>query len=155
MAAVSSSIPVLDPDSASAVRGFLQRAIALYHDVLALHGDGDGDGDDSVPDESASSPDQHLGAHAALIGDSLSALKSVHHVAAGVDAPHPLSTLPGACYKIGQDLMLHFDKSANTQDYESQTKFADVWSIRDIATLGARLQELGQRFHDDVDSTFV
>ncbi|QYT05195.1 hypothetical protein H0G86_012089 [Trichoderma simmonsii] len=155
MAAVSSSVPVLDPDSASAsaVRGFLQRAIALYHDVLALHGDGDGD--DSIPDESASSPDQRLGSHAALIGDSLSALKSVHHVAAGVDAPLPLSTLPGACYKIGQDLMLHFDKSANTQDHESQTKFGDVWSIRDIATLGARLQELSQRFHDDVDSTFV
>lgn len=152
MAAVS-SIPVLDPDSASAVRDFLQRAVALYHDVLALHGDGDGD--DSIPDESASSPDQRLGAHAALIGDSLSALKSVHHVAAGVDAPHPLSTLPGTCYKIGQDLMLHFDKSANTQDHESQTKFGDVWSIRDIATLGARLQELSQRFHDDVDSTFV
>lgn len=153
MAAVS-SIPVLDPDSASAsaVRGFLQRAIALYHDVLALHGDADGD--DSIPDESASSPDQRLGAHAAHIGDSLSALKSVHHVAAGV-APHPLSTLPGACYKIGQDLMLHFDKSANTQDHESPTQFGDVWSIRDIAALGARLQELSQRFHDDVDSTFM
>ncbi|KAL6699497.1 hypothetical protein J3F84DRAFT_404549 [Trichoderma pleuroticola] len=152
MAAVS-SFPVLDPDSASAVRGFLQRAIALYHDVLALHGDADAD--DSILDDGDSSPDQRLGAHAALIGDSLSALKSVQLVAAGVDAPRPLSTLPGACYKIGQDLMLHFDKSANTQDHESQTKFGDVWSIRDIATLGARLQELSQRFHDDVDSTFV
>lgn len=154
MAAVS-SIPVLDPDSASAtaVRGFLQRAIALYHDVLALHGDADGD--DSIPGESASSPDQRLGANAVHIGDSLSALKSVHHVVAGVDAPHPLSTVPGACYKIGQDLMLHLDQNANTQDRESQTQFGDVWSIRDIATLGARLQELSQRFHDDVDSTFV
>lgn len=152
MAAVS-SLPVLDPDSASAVRGFLQRAIALYHDVLALHGDADGD--DSILDESASSPNQRLGAHAARIGDSLSALKSVCHVVAGVDAPHPLSTLPGACYKIGQDLMLHFDKSATAQDHDSQIKLDDVWSIRDIATLGARLQELSQRFHDDVDSTVV
>lgn len=152
MAAVS-SFPVLDPDSASAVRGFLQRAVALYHDVLALHGDADGD--DSIPEDGASVPDQRLGAHAAHIGDSLSALKSVHHVAAGVDAPHPLSTLPGACYKIGQDLMLHLGRSVNTHDHESQTKFGDVWSVRDIATLGARLEELSQRFHDDVDSTFV
>lgn len=151
MAAVSLS--VRDPDSAtaSAVRGFLQCAVALYQDVLALHGDGDGD--DSIMGDAHSSPDQRLGAHTALIRDSLSALNSVQLVAAGVDAPHPLSTLPGACSKVGQDLMLHLDKTA-TDDHESQTQFGDIWSIRDIATLGARLQELSQRFHDDVDSTF-
>ncbi|KAL7931580.1 hypothetical protein V8C35DRAFT_112426 [Trichoderma chlorosporum] len=157
MAAVSLSVRDSDSASASAVRGFLQRAIALYRDVLALHGDGDGDGDGDVYalDDGSPSPAQRLGAHAALIGDSLSALKSVQLIAAGADAdaPHPLTTLPGACSKVSQDLMLHLDRTA-TITHDSQANFGDVWSVRDIAALGARLQELSQRFHDDVDSTF-
>ncbi|KAL6863709.1 hypothetical protein J3F83DRAFT_745339 [Trichoderma novae-zelandiae] len=164
MAAVSSS-PIGDESasaSASAVCGFLQCALALYQDVFALlhdadgddHGVGDGDASDSKGGPSTAG--QRLAAHAGPLGDSLDALRAVRIVVDGVDT-HPLGTLPGACFKVAQDLMLHLDRIAG----ELQSKTAvdgndlrDLWSIRDVAALGTRIQELSQRFRDDVDSTY-
>ncbi|KAM0246712.1 hypothetical protein ACHAQJ_010110 [Trichoderma viride] len=156
MAAVSSVSPVHDPDSASAVCEFLNCAIALYRDVLALHHDGD----DSIPEDGPCAPDELLGAHATQLSDSVRALESVQPVAVGHDTPHPLTTVPGACYKVGRDLLLHLCR-VTSQDHEAQPKpaidkigFRDIWPIHDVATLGIRLQELSQRFHDDIDATF-
>jgi hypothetical protein len=156
MAAVSSASPVHDLASVSAVREFLQRAIALYRDVLALHHDGDR----SITEDGPSAPDELLSAHATQLRDSIQALKFVLPAAVGHDMPHPLTTVPGACYKVGQDLLLHLCK-VSSQDHEAQPKptidaitFRDIWPIRDVAMLGTRLQELSQRFHDDIDPTF-
>ncbi|KAL7785865.1 hypothetical protein V8C37DRAFT_393291 [Trichoderma ceciliae] len=157
MAAVSSASPVHDSDSVSAVCEFLQRAIALYRDLLALHPDDD----HSIPGDSPSAPDQLLSAHAAQLRDSMRALESVQQVVVGSDMPHPLTTMPGACYKVGQDLVWHLDRIIISQDHEQQPKpvidksnFRDMWPIRGIATLGTRLQELSQRFQHDLDPTF-
>ncbi|KAL6887237.1 hypothetical protein HDV57DRAFT_508168 [Trichoderma longibrachiatum] len=155
MAAVFSS-PV-SGDSASAVRGFLQCAIALYQDVFALHHDADGDDDG---DESARggprTAGQLLAAHADPLGDALKALKAVQPGPDGVDE-HPLSTLPGACFKVAQDLMLHLDSITGQVQSDTAvdaTSFRDLWSLRDVVALGTRLQELSKKFHDDVDNRF-
>lgn len=145
MAAVSPASPVND---ASAVRAFLQRAVALYRDVLALHGDDDR----SIPEDGAPLPDDLLSAHTAQLGDAISMLKALQPVAAASDVPHPLSTVPGACYKVGQDLVLHLDRVVGRN--HDRAAFCDAWPIRDVAALGMRLQELSRRFHDETDSSF-
>jgi hypothetical protein len=155
MAAVSS--PPVSGDSAAAVRGFLQCAIALYQDVFALHHDADGDEqNDSSTTDGPSTAGQRLAVHAAALGDSLEALRAVQPGPDEVDA-HPLSTLPGACFKVAQDLMLHLDRV--TGELQSNAAFdaislRDLWSLRDVAALGTRLQALSKKFHDDVDNTF-
>lgn len=150
MAAVSSSSRVHDPDSVAAVREFLQGAVALYRDVLAVYHDGDV----SSGEGSAALPDELLSAHHARLRDSVQALTSVQPVVAP-DMPHPLTTVPGACCKVGQDLVLHLDR-AISPDHKSQpgSSFRDLWPARDVAALGARLQHLSQQFHDDIDHTF-
>ncbi|PNP39705.1 hypothetical protein TGAMA5MH_08376 [Trichoderma gamsii] len=151
MAAVSSTSRVHDVESVAAVREFLQAAVALYRDVLALYHDGDASGEGS-----AVMPDDLLSAHHARLRDSVQALASVQPVAVA-DMPHPLTTVPGACYKVGQDLILHLDR-AISPNHESQSQpgssFRDLWPARDVAALGARLQHLSQQFHDDIDHTF-
>lgn len=151
MAAVSSTPRVHDPDSAAAVREFLQGAVALYRDVLALYHDGDA----SIAEGSPSLPDELLSAHHTRLRDSVQALASVHPVVAAPDMPHPMAAVPGACYKVGQDLVLHLDR-AISPDHKPQPKpsFRDVWPARDVAALGTRLQHLSQQFHDDIDPTF-
>ncbi|KAH8126888.1 hypothetical protein LI328DRAFT_151555 [Trichoderma asperelloides] len=69
--------------------------------------------------------------------------------------PHPLTTVPGACCKVGQDLVLHLDR-ATSPDYKVQPEpsFRDLWPARDVAALGTRLQHLSQQFRDDIDPTF-
>ncbi|KAL7897359.1 hypothetical protein HDV63DRAFT_392842 [Trichoderma sp. SZMC 28014] len=139
MAAVSSP-RVHDPDSVAAVREFLQAAVALYREVLAVYHDGD------ASEGSAVLPDQLLSAHHARLTDSVQALTSVQ--------PHPLTTVPGACCKVGQDLVLHLDR-AISPDYKSQPGSSrDLWPARDVAALGTRLQHLSQQFHDDIDHAF-
>ncbi|UKZ61549.1 uncharacterized protein TrAtP1_002810 [Trichoderma atroviride] len=149
MAAVSSS-RVRDPDAVAAVREFLQGAVALYRDVLAVYHDGDTSGAES----SAVLPGEVLSAHHARLRDSVQALASVQPVAAP-DVPHPLTTVPGACCKVGQDLVLHLDR-AISPGHKSQpgSSFRDMWPARDVAALGNRLQHLSQQFHDDVDHTY-
>ncbi|TFB02764.1 hypothetical protein CCMA1212_005505 [Trichoderma ghanense] len=161
MAAVSSSSAGDDSASASvsssAVCGFLQCATALYQDVFALHHDADGDdhGDDYAKG-GPSTAGERLAAHAGPLGDSLKALKAAQPGPDGVDV-HPLSTLPGACFKVAQDLMLHLDIISGQLQSKAALdgiSFRDLWSLRDVAALGTRLQELSQKFHDDVDNTF-
>lgn len=161
MAAVSSSSVGDDSASASvassAVCGFLQCATALYQDVFALHHDADGDdrGDDYAKG-GPSTACERLAAHAGPLGDSLKALKAAQPGPDGVDV-HPLSTLPGACFKVAQDLMLHLDLISGQLQSKAPLdgiSFRDLWSLRDVAALGTRLQELSQKFHDDVDRTF-
>lgn len=151
MAAVSSTSRVHDPDAVAAVREFLQAAVALYRDVLALYHDGD-----ASSEGSADLPDDLLSAHHARLRDSVKALTSVQPVAAA-DVPHPLTTVPGACYKVGQDLVLHLDR-AISPDLEPQSQpgssFRDLWPARDVAALGTRLQHLSQQFHDNIDHTY-
>ncbi|KAH0489675.1 hypothetical protein TgHK011_010093 [Trichoderma gracile] len=151
MAAVSA--PPVSGDSASAVRGFLQCAIALYQDVFALHHD---TGDDAHGDGATNTAAQRLAVHAGALGDALEALKAVQPGPDGIDA-HPLSSLPGACFKVAQDLMLHLDRitgelQSNVAD--DAVSLRDLWSLGDVAALGTRLQDLSKKFHDDVDDTF-
>lgn len=149
MAAVSSTSRVHDLDAVAAVREFLQAAVALYRDVLAVYHDGD--------DSSAVLPDELLSAHHARLRDSVQALASVQPVVVAPDMPHPLITVPGACCKVGQDLVLHLDR-AISPDRKSQSQpgsgFRDLWPARDVAALGTRLQHLSQQFHDDIDDTY-
>lgn len=151
MAAVSSTSRVHDVESVAAVREFLEAAVALYRDVLALYHDGDDSGGGS-----AVMPDDLLSAHHARLRDSVQALAGVQPVPVA-DMPHPLTTVPGACYKVGQDLVLHLDR-AISPNHESQSQpgssFRDLWPARDVAALGVRLQHLSQQFHDDIDHTF-
>ncbi|KAH6609937.1 hypothetical protein Trco_003283 [Trichoderma cornu-damae] len=156
MAAARSSSPVQEPDSASAIREFLRRAVALYGALLELHRH---DGDrHSVQKEGPSVSDELLRAHAAQLGDSVRALKSAQAAAVGSDVPHPLTTVRDACCKVGQDLVLHIDRITGPE-HESQQpepaidspKLGNIWPIRDIAALGTRLQELSRRLHDGID----
>lgn len=151
MAAVSSTSRVHDLDSVAAVREFLQGAVALYRDVLAVYHDGDA----SSAKGSSALPDQLLSAHHARLRDSVQALSSVQPVGAAPDMPHPLTTVPGVCCKVGQDLVLHLDR-AISPDHDSQpgSNFRDLWPARDVAALGTRLQHLSQQFHDEIDHTF-
>lgn len=152
MAAVSSTSRVHDLDAVAAVREFLQAAVALYRDVLALYHDGDASGEDG-----AVLPDEVLSAHHARLRGSVQALTSVQPIIAAPDVPHPLTTVPGACCKVGQDLVLHLDR-AISPDRKSQSQpgsgFRDLWPARDVAALGTRLQHLSQQFHDDIDDTY-
>jgi hypothetical protein len=153
MAAVSSTSPVHDPDSVVAVRDFLQSAVALYRDVLAVYHDGDA--------SSAEGPlglsDDLLSAHHARLRDSVQALARVQPVVVAPDLPHPLTTVPGACYKVAQDLVLHLDRAispAHAPQSQPASSYRDIWPTRDVAALGARLQHLSQQFHDEFDHTY-
>lgn len=151
MAAVSSTSRVHDLDSVAAVREFLQGAVALYRDVLALYHDGDA----IVPDGSPSLSDELLRAHHTRLRDAVQALTSAQPVVASPDVPHPLTTVPGACYKVGQDLVLHLDRVISPDhNPQPESSFRDLWPARDVAALGTRLQHLSQQFHDDIDPAF-